>query len=88
MRYSGSRCETIRKNEVNYGYIRCETCRGLGFKEELTSKCDCPNGIGLCLGDKCTICNNGWRECRECNSGGNGDHLGECEECKGTGKEK
>lgn len=86
IRYMGSRCETIRKNEVNYGYVRCETCRGLGFKEELASKCDCPNGIGLCLGDKCTICNNGWRECRECNSGGNGDHLGECKECKGTGK--
>jgi len=88
--YLDDRCATNKRSSVNFGYVLCSGCYGYGYKRESGSKCDCPNGIGSCPGEKCpnSSCHDGWVYCRECNSGGNGDHLGECKECKGTGKEK
>jgi hypothetical protein len=89
--YIDERCAQKKRSEVNFGYVKCEQCHGYGYKIEYNkNKCDCPGGFGDCPGEKCYIssCNDGWVYCRECNSGGNGNHLGECKECKGTGKEK
>lgn len=89
--YLDDRCAVKKRSSVNFGYILDNGgCYGYGYKRESGSKCDCPNGIGSCPGDKCpnSSCHDGWVYCGECNRGGNGKHLGECEKCKGTGKEK
>lgn len=70
------------ENETRPGKVMCETCNGSGKiygtmdlmkKEPRYKPCYISN------------CNGGWLNCPECNHDGNGEHLGECKHCKGTG---
>lgn len=72
------------ENETRPGKVMCETCYGSGKiygTMDLIKKA--PNYR------TCYVCNgSGWRNCPECNYGGDGQHLGECSHCNGTGYKK
>jgi hypothetical protein len=80
-------CTPKTRNERRLGYVICSQCYGYGYESERGSVCDCPGGIGWCNGKKCYLsdCNDGWRPCKDCNSGGRGSNVGKCQSCKGTG---
>jgi hypothetical protein len=81
--YVADRCQRKYNETTNPGKIICSTCYGLGFKLQLTSKCDCPMGFGDCPGETCPICQgSGWTSCR--NNSYRCD--GNCTSCKGTGQ--
>jgi RecJ-like exonuclease len=59
----------------------CNDCYGRGHKQSKRIE------GGWEPGDDCYVsrCENGWVFCNECNSYGNGEFLGQCKECKGSG---
>ncbi len=61
-------------NEIRQGMIVCHQCGGnlMDFGSDKNKSCY------LCKAS-------GWLNCRECNSNGNGQHIGQCQTCKGTG---
>jgi hypothetical protein len=69
------------RNETRPGLVMCGQCRGSG---EI---------YGLFNGNKdpeikeCWVCKDGWRNCQKCNSNGNGQYLGKCPDCYGSGYE-
>jgi hypothetical protein len=84
--YLDDRCSVRDNKEVKYGYVLCSTCYGYGYKKALSSKCDCPGGIGSCPGETCYYCKgSGWMKCDVCHKNSDGK-LGKCTDCKGTGK--
>ena len=69
------------ENETRPGKIMCDDCHGAGviygrhpYGEDPEYK-------------KCYVsaCNNGWKNCPECNYNGNSNNLGQCQKCKGSG---
>ena len=61
-------------NEIRLGMIVCPQCGGnlMNWGSDKNKSCY------LC---KAT----GWQNCPKCNSNGNGQHIGQCQTCKGTG---
>ena len=61
-------------NEIRQGMIVCHQCGGnlMDFGSDKNKSCY------LCKAS-------GWLNCRECNSNGNGNYIGKCQRCKGTG---
>ena len=69
------------ENETRPGKIMCDDCHGAGviygrhpYGEDPEYK-------------KCYVsaCNNGWKNCPECNYNGNSNNLGQCKKCNGSG---
>ena len=68
------------KNEMRPGQIMCDTCYGTGLIY----------GVTPINGDPptkpCHVCDgSGWKNCPDCNYGGNGRNIGQCSHCNGTG---
>jgi hypothetical protein len=61
-------------NEIRQGMIVCHQCGGnlMDFGSDKNKSCY------LCKAS-------GWLNCRECNSNGNGNYIGKCQRCEGTG---
>lgn len=72
-------------NQTRPGQVMCSTCDGSGLIYGIA-----PIGSGDPPSKKCYIsaCNGGWINCSECNYNGDGENLGECERCDGTGTER
>jgi hypothetical protein len=81
-KYYIENCSIQIKSVVNLGYTLCRSCNGFGFR--VTNLCAEPN-CSNCIERDC-LCDNGWNNCEECNSGGKGENLGKCKTCRGTGK--
>ena len=69
-------------NETRPGQIMCEDCHGSGLIYGIYGF-----GDDNPASKKCYVsnCRNGWLYCPKCNHYGNGDKLGQCRECRGTG---
>lgn len=69
--YLLDRCKTEWRNESKPGYVKCGSCEGYGFRTTNVG-CDCPNGIGYCFKENCSVssCKNGWIGCSSCNRTG------------------
>jgi len=62
-------------NEIRKGMIVCPQCGGNLMK------------FGSDKNTSCYLCKaTGWKECPKCNPYGNGNHIGQCQTCKGTGE--
>lgn len=70
-----------RRNETRFGLIICNDCSGYGHKQKHR------DGVGWEPSIDCyiTSCQDGWVNCNQCNSNGNGSNLGICKWCNGTG---
>ena len=70
------------RNETRMGLVMCNDCFGRGHKQKHRDF-----GGWEPAGD-CYVsgCQDGWVNCRECNSNGNGQYLGQCQRCRGTGE--
>ncbi len=86
--YLDNRCAHQQRSELKPGYIICNTCRGFGYFTT-NLNCNCPDGAGWCYEKECYLseCADGWVPCRKCNYNGNGDNLGKCQHCNGSGVE-
>ena len=61
-------------NEIRLGMIVCTQCGGNLMN------------WGSDKNKSCYLCKaSGWLNCRECNSNGNGNYIGKCQRCEGTG---
>lgn len=69
------------RNETRPGLVLCNDCFGRGHKQKSRL------GGGWEPSADCYVsgCEDGWINCRECNSSGNGKNLGMCDDCDGTG---
>jgi hypothetical protein len=69
------------ENETRPGKVMCNGCHGAGVIYGRHPFGEDPEY------EKCHVggCNNGWKNCPECNNSGNGNNLGQCKACKGTG---
>jgi hypothetical protein len=69
------------ENETRPGKVMCNSCHGAGVIYGRHPFGEDPEY------EKCHVggCNNGWKNCPECNNSGNGNNLGQCKACKGTG---
>lgn len=72
------------RNETRLGQVMCTTCRGAGVNYGRHPLGEDPES------KECYVssCNIGWLNCPDCNYNGNGNNIGECRYCKGTGSEK
>lgn len=73
------------ENETRPGKVMCDDCDGSG-KIYGTSKW--PGEEPSWKPCYVSSCNNGWKNCPECNYNGDGERLGECRHCRGTGVER
>jgi hypothetical protein len=69
------------ENETRPGKVMCNDCHGAGVIYGSKLLGEDPESKKCYVGS----CNNGWLNCRECNYSGNGNKLGECKKCKGSG---
>jgi hypothetical protein len=69
------------ENETRPGKVMCNRCHGAGVIYGRHPFGEDPEY------EKCHVggCNNGWENCPKCNNSGNGNNLGQCKACKGTG---
>jgi len=69
------------RNETRPGLVLCRDCFGRGHKQSSR------HGGGWEPSDDCYVsgCTDGWVNCRECNSNGNGRNIGQCDRCDGSG---
>ncbi len=69
------------ENETRPGKIMCDDCHGAGVIYGRHPYGQDPEF------KKCYVssCNGGWKNCPDCNYNGDGQNLGQCKECKGTG---
>jgi hypothetical protein len=69
------------ENETRPGKVMCNRCHGAGVIYGRHPFGEDPEY------EKCHVggCNNGWENCPKCNNSGNGNNLGQCKTCKGTG---
>jgi hypothetical protein len=73
-----------KRNETKPGYVMCNDCWGRGHKQIKRSAGGWEPGGDCYVSD----CQDGWKFCRECNSYGKGNNIGQCKECKGTSYRK
>jgi hypothetical protein len=70
-----------KRSETKVGYTLCNLCLGKGFQDR-----NIGSGyeiIGDCSNQKCQ---DGWVFCYKCNSSGQRNDIGQCRECRGTGR--
>ena len=69
------------ENQTRPGQVMCDDCHGSGVIYGRHPLGEDPEY------KKCYVsaCNNGWKTCPECNYNGNGNNLGQCQRCKGSG---
>lgn len=68
-------------NETRPGQVMCTTCNGAGVLYGSKSYGEDPQ-TKPCYNSSCK---SGWIFCQECNYSGNGQNLGQCIKCKGSG---
>ncbi len=75
-------CSRNDRDEIRLGYVLCSDCYGYGY---MITNVNCNCYIGWCYEKDCYVsgCNDGWVDCSECREG---DLLGKCYHCYGTGK--
>ena len=70
-----------KRSETKVGYTLCNLCLGKGFQDR-----NIGSGyeiFGDCSNQKCQ---DGWVFCYKCNSSGQRNDIGQCRECRGTGR--
>lgn len=69
------------QNETRPGQVMCDDCDGSGVIYGRHQLGEDPEY------KKCYVssCRNGWKNCTSCNNNGNGNNLGQCSRCDGSG---
>ena len=74
-----------RDNVINLGNIMCTECKGMG---EIFQSTTDNNNEPITKPCHVSSCKNGWKYCSSCNPNGQGNSLGNCKTCKGSGVSK